>query len=946
MRIRSVVCLSAALACGMPAVADVPPGFVDQIVVGGWNQAVGVTFDASGKAFVWEKGGRVWRVVNGVRDPEPVIDISQEVGDWRDLGLLGFALDPNFATNGHIYLLYTVDYHHLRYFGTPQYSPTTDEYFRDTIGRLTRYTCEEHDGQLHAHADTRLVLIGETMSTGIPCAHQSHHIGTVAFGGDGSLLVGAGDGASYEEVDNGGPRNGSSNTALADGIITQAENVGAFRSQLPDSLAGKILRIDPATGNGMQGNPYYNAASPRSARSRVWALGFRNPFRWSVRPGTGGSGAGPGTLYVGDVGWFLREEINVIRSGGQNCGWPLFEGLTPSTVGYVAASPFNRSALNPLFPAQCADQYFRFRDLIVQDTLAAPSWPNPCNPGLQVPASIPRFKHTRPAMEYGHGGATRVGIYSGNNAAEIDITAPGSPVAGVAFPGDSVTGGVWVTGGGLGGSFPTEWRDRYYAADFVGGRILAMTFDAADRLIDTRTFQTTAGSVVCLAQSPDGWLYYIAYDQVGNANLRRISYGTDGPPVAAIAATPRFGPLPLTVTFSSAGSRDPEGLPVSYFWDFGDGSFSTEANPTHTYTGARDITAGGTFIARVNEFSPPGPQGGGNRDPEILRDGFYPPVGGNNSFLQYDTFHFGDQNTPDGSGDDWIGWTFPEAWTFTGLIFQEGIHFFDGGWFDSRRVEVRGTDGVWRQAPGLVFRPSYFGNNGVNFEAFLVSFDARTGTGIRLRGNPGGSANFISAAELRVLAQPLNNTAPQRFDPVLYVIDGLGQVGAATTIISPNNTPPVIQIVSPVDGSVFNDTAPQQIPLTATVTDAEHPPAQLSCRWDVILRHDDHAHPEPPIFDCQSQARIEGHGDVGDVFFWLFQYTVTDAHGLSTTATARIDAACRADFNADGFVDFFDYDGYVEAYETGTPFADFNRDGFIDFFDYDGFVESFEVGCP
>ncbi len=926
--------------------ADVPPGFVDQVVATGWNQAVGVTFDAAGNAFVWEKGGRLWRVVNGVRQTEPVLDISEEVGDWRDLGLLGFTLDPNFATNGHIYLLYTVDYHHLRYFGTAQYSPTTDEYFRDTIGRLTRYTCEEHNGSVHAHLDTRRVLIGETMSTGIPCAHQSHHIGTVAFGADGSLLVGAGDGASYEEVDNGGPRNGSSNTALADGIITAAENVGAFRSQLPDSMAGKILRINPETGDGLAGNPFFNAASPRSPRSRVWTLGFRNPFRWSVRPGTGGPGVGPGTLYIGDVGWYLREEINVVKGPGENCGWPLFEGLTPAQTGYVAASPFNRTAFNPLFPAQCGDQFFRFRDLLVQDTLAAPSWPNPCNPGVQVPASIPRFEHTRPVMEYGHGGATRVPIYAGNNAAEIDITNPASPVAGVNFPGDSVTGGVWVTGNG----FPAEWRNRYFAADFVAGQIHAFTFDATDRLIDTRAFQTTAGNVVCLAQSPDGWLYYIAYDQVGNANLRRISFGTNGAPVVRIAATPRFGPAPLTVNFSSAGTSDPEGQPLTYIWDFGDGYYSNQPNPQHVYTGDRDITAQGTFVARVNEFNPPGPQGGGNRNPEILRDNYYPPVGSNDSSTQYDTFHFNDQSGgggPGGGADDWIGWTFDQSWRFTSMYFQEGIHFFDGGWFDSRRVEVRGTDGVWRLVPGLIFRPTYPGNNGVNCESFLVTFEAREGTGIRLRGNPGGSANFLSAAELRVFAQPINNTTPQRYDPVLYVVDNVGQVSTATTIISPNNTPPVVNITSPVNGSLFNDTAPQMIPLTAIVTDAEHSGAGLQCRWDVLLRHDDHAHPEPPIFDCASETRIEGHGNVGDTFFWLFNLTVTDAQGLSTTATARIDAAaCRADFNADGFVDFFDYDGFVAAFEAGSPFADFNRDGFIDFFDYDAYVGVFEAGCP
>ena len=55
--------------------------------------------------------------------------------------------------------------------------------------------------------------------------------------------------------------------------------------------------------------------------------------------------------------------------------------------------------------------------------------------------------------------------------------------------------------------------------------------------------------------------------------------------------------------------------------------------------------------------------------------------------------------------------------------------------------------------------------------------------------------------------------------------------------------------------------------------------------------------------------------------------------------------SCPADFNQDGFLDFFDYDGFVGAFESGGPGADFNQDGFLDFFDYDGFVQAFEVGC-
>ena len=82
---------------------------------------------------------------------------------------------------------------------------------------------------------------------------------------------------------------------LSDGILRPKENVGAFRSQMIDSLSGKVLRLDPLTGNGVPSNPYYDPANPRAPRSRVWALGLRNPFRMTLRPGTGSHNPADGT---------------------------------------------------------------------------------------------------------------------------------------------------------------------------------------------------------------------------------------------------------------------------------------------------------------------------------------------------------------------------------------------------------------------------------------------------------------------------------------------------------------------------------------------------------------------------------------------------------------------------------------------------------------------------
>ena len=81
-----------------------------------------------------------------------------------------------------------------------------------------------------------------------------------------------------------------------------AENVGAFRAQLVDSLSGKILRIDPATGNGLPSNPFYDPRAPRAPRSRVWVLGLHDPQHFTVRPGSGSprvADGRPGRLITG-----------------------------------------------------------------------------------------------------------------------------------------------------------------------------------------------------------------------------------------------------------------------------------------------------------------------------------------------------------------------------------------------------------------------------------------------------------------------------------------------------------------------------------------------------------------------------------------------------------------------------------------------------------------------
>jgi len=513
-----------------------------------------------------------------------VVDIHQEVGGWRDFGLLSCALHPNFMNNGQIFLLYSVDRHHLLHFGTPQYNPNTDEYFAAHVGRITRYTLDATQDWRTTVPNSRLVLFGETKSTGMPILHESHGVGSLVFGNDGTLLASLGDGASYIGTDFGNNDGGSYGTqALADGIITAAQNVGVYRSQMLSSFNGKIIRIDPDTGDGVPSNPFYDAGNPRSTPSRSWALGLRNPCRMSIRPGSGShdpEDGNPGVLYLGDVGWDTWEDLNVCTGPGQNFGWPIYEGMTAHPM-YSVANTLHLEAPNPLGGGSCPS-FFKFRDLIKQDTLDPnPSFPNPCNTSQQIPANIRKFVHRRPVIDWGRpSGPARVATYSGNNATTVNIGAGGSPVSGAAFGGNCSMGGVWYTGT----SYPVQYRNTYFHMDYGKQWIRSFAFDNNNKTTGVQSFMTNGGELVGMAAHPvTGDLYYSNWGQVF-----RIRYqpGGNQPPVAVATANITYGPGPLNIQFTGSGSSDPNSQNLTYLWNFGDGGTSTQANPQHTFNAA------------------------------------------------------------------------------------------------------------------------------------------------------------------------------------------------------------------------------------------------------------------------------------------------------------------------------------------------------------------------
>ena len=466
----------------LPVSADDYPdgGFVAEVVATVEPfSLVGLAFAPDGRMFVWQKDGVVRVIKNGVLLPAPFIDLSAKVNTSDDRGFWGLAFDPNFSSNGFVYMSYTFEEG-----GNPNdKGPKT--------ARLTRVTANPANPDV-ALAGSETVILGSVGSP--PCSSHpagsdclaadsgSHTLGNLVFLPDGTLLVGNGDGAD---------------TAFADPLSLRAQDL--------NSTNGKVLRIN-RDGTAPADNPFYDGTN--SARSKVWLYGVRNPFRFAVQPGTG-------DIWFGDVGWNTWEEVNHgVR--GANYGWPCFEG-TGRTPGYQSF-------------ATCAN--------------------------------LPTSAVTPPYHSYSHA--------SGASA---------------------VIGGPFYTGT----LYPEQYRGNYFFADYTGNFIRRVVFDEAQSPVSVETFATDVPSPVSLEQGPDGMIYYLSFT---TGQIRRIR--PNGPSAAA-SATPTSGYSPLQVSFSSAGSTDPGGGALTYRWDFGDGTTSTQANPTHTYT----ATGVQTFLAelRVTDVS-------------------------------------------------------------------------------------------------------------------------------------------------------------------------------------------------------------------------------------------------------------------------------------------------------------------------------------------------------
>lgn len=304
--------VAALLSASSPALAkplaiSAPPGFWFEPVVDGFKLPTAFAIAPDGRIFIAQKEGLVRVFADGQLQAEPFIDLTNEVNSTTERGLLGIAIHPRWPALPYIYFAYV-------------YEPPEAKGYPDTgarVSRVLRLSADPNNLNRHLPGSGEIILGKNSTFANIgnpaqgdkkpyscldagggfiqdcfPDEGTSHSIDHLLFGRDGALYVSAGDGINFNSAVN-------------------------VRAQNPDSPVGKILRVDPLTGQGLASNPFFDG-NPNSNRSKVYAVGLRNPFRFTLHPGTG-------QVVVGDVGNFDWEEVSM-GGAGANFGWPCFEG--------------------------------------------------------------------------------------------------------------------------------------------------------------------------------------------------------------------------------------------------------------------------------------------------------------------------------------------------------------------------------------------------------------------------------------------------------------------------------------------------------------------------------------------------------------------------------------------------------------------------------------------
>ncbi|MBI5634066.1 MAG: PQQ-dependent sugar dehydrogenase [Nitrospirae bacterium] len=247
------------------------PEITLKLIVSGLKQPTHITHagDGSKRLFVTEQRGRILLIKGGNVSPRPFLDIADRVSCCGERGLLSIVFPPGYAKRNYFYLNYT-------------------DRSGDTV--VARYHLTKDPDRADPKSEEIVLTIKQPYS--------NHNGGQMAFGPDGYLYIGMGDGGSA-----GDPQNNAQN---------------------PASLLGKMLRIDVESGKRPYSIPPDNPfLQNRAYRPEIWAMGLRNPWRFSFDKKTG-------DLYIADVGQNNYEEIDFEpkgSKGGRNYGWNIMEGL-------------------------------------------------------------------------------------------------------------------------------------------------------------------------------------------------------------------------------------------------------------------------------------------------------------------------------------------------------------------------------------------------------------------------------------------------------------------------------------------------------------------------------------------------------------------------------------------------------------------------------------------
>jgi len=488
-------------------------------------------------------------------------------------GLQGVGVDPDFAANRFIYLYYAPPLD-TPAGDAPETGTAADFAPFDGVNRLSRFVLNT-DGTLNAASETKVLDIPATR--GICC----HVGGDIDFDAAGNLYLSTGDDSNPFQSDGFTP------------IDERADRNPAFDAQRSagntNDLRGKILRIK-VNADGSYAIPDGNLFAPGTDKTRpeIYAMGFRNPFRFSVDKETG-------IVYVGDYGPDAGAadpargpagQVEFARvTGPGNFGWPYCTGANDAYVDYDFATGTSGASFD----------------------CAAPKNNSPHNTGLTdlPPAQAAWIPYDGGSVpEFGTGSESPMGGPVYHYDASLD-----SPV-----------------------KFPEAYDGDFFAGEFGRRWIKRITSDADGTVQSINDIPWTGTQVMDMAFGPDGALYVLDYgvswfggDE--NSALYRIENATDGhSPVAQAAADRTSGQAPLKVRFSSEGTSDQDGDALTYSWDFGDGGTSTAANPTHKYK------KNGTYTATLTAKDPSGRTGGasvqivvGNTAPkvtlELPRDG-------------------------------------------------------------------------------------------------------------------------------------------------------------------------------------------------------------------------------------------------------------------------------------------------------------------------------------